>query len=86
MKRWRPPRRGAWRFDRSDKRPPMVRLLQDRIGDQVCVAYDQQWRTFWKAQALGYVENTESHPEKITKKGLDFLARWEARNNANTTR
>ena len=75
-----PPRKNAWCFDRNDKRPAMIRLLQDRLGknnDMVCIAYHQQWRTFWKAQGLGYVEDTGNHPEKITQEGIDFISAWE---------
>ena len=80
MKRWKPVRMNARRVAFDDKRPPMVRLLQDRDNNgYVFIDYNQQWRTYWKAQDLGYVEDTENHPEKITQKGLDFLKKWEAK-------
>lgn len=69
-------RRIAW----GDTRTPMLRLLQgcqlraDGTGRvMVAVEYDQQWRTLWKAQRLGYLDADQY----LTTKGREFLASQE---------
>ena len=70
-------RRGTKRVDRTDKRSPMLRLLQDgqieeRNGEQMIAhGYDQQFKTLMKAQALGYIDARQM----LTDKGREFLAR-----------
>ena len=66
--------------DRS--RSPMMRLLEDgqlppdASGNiTVAVSYDQQWRTLWKAQRLGYLDANQ----RLTDKGRAKLERARAR-------
>jgi hypothetical protein len=56
----------------SDGLSPMVRLLRqvDARG-RVCVDYDQQWRTFFKAQELGYIDEDG----RLTQAGIDYSGR-----------
>jgi len=56
----------------GDTRSPMRRLLEDGQGPpgKVYVNYDEQWRTLWKAQRLGYLENEFD----LTDAGQAFLA------------
>lgn len=67
---------------RNDLRSPLLRLLEDGRcrGDaspagghfvMVVVSYDQQWRTLWKAQKLGYVSNDSQ--QRLTEDGVVFL-------------
>lgn len=66
----------------TDARQPLLRLLQDGrcrgaarpeggFFVMVAVNYDQQWRTLWKAQELGYVCNDDR--QCLTEKGVAFL-------------
>lgn len=66
----------------ADIRKPLLRLLQDGRckGDarpeggffvSVVVNYDQQWRTLWKAQHLGYVSSDDG--QRLTENGVAFL-------------
>lgn len=57
----------------GDTRSPMRRLLEDGECNPpgfVCVNYDAQWRTLWKAQELGYL-NSDQY---LTEAGRAFLA------------
>lgn len=59
--------------DTTDSRSPMLRLLQDGESfGHVYVNYDQQWRTLWKAQRLGYV--TDDCDQLLTDAGRAFIA------------
>lgn len=56
---------------------PMTRLLGQVNEDGfVFVEYDQQWKTFFKAERLGYVNDRY----QLTSKGREFLSRCEAVN------
>lgn len=68
-------RRGVFRpryVTPGDTRSPMRRLLEDgQCGHRfVAVNYDEQFRTLWKAQRLGYLTDEQF----ITPAGLAFLA------------
>jgi hypothetical protein len=65
-------RLGARRVDHTDKRCPMRRLLEDGAlpCGMVAVNYEQQWRTLFKAQRLGYLDGCQ----RLTDKGRAFLA------------
>ncbi len=55
----------------GDERPPLLRLLQDgRQGNSVYVSYPAQWKTLFKAQRLGLIDEGE---HTLTAKGLKFL-------------
>jgi hypothetical protein len=56
----------------TDKRSPLLRLLQDArtIGDHIEVNYARQWPTFFRAQRLGYID---AHGD-LTDKGKELLA------------
>lgn len=59
----------------DDKRPPMVRLLQDcdnKSTGMVEVEYAQQFSTLAKAEQLGYVDDHQ----RITPAGRAWLAAW----------
>jgi len=58
----------------GDKRSPMVRLLTDcnnRASGAIEVSYEAQFRTLWKAQRLGYVDDRQ----RLTDAGRVFLAK-----------
>lgn len=58
----------------NDKRCPMRRLLEDCWNEKrgtVEVSYEQQFRTFFKAQRLGYIDDRSA----LTDKGREFIAR-----------
>lgn len=58
----------------NDKRCPLRRLLEDCWSEArgtVEVSYEQQFRTFFKAQRLGYIDERSA----LTDKGREFLAR-----------
>jgi hypothetical protein len=66
----------------NDKRPPMLRFLTegqlrpDADGNvMVVVNYDQQWRTLFKAQRLGYIDGSQH----LTAEGRAFIAKAEGR-------
>lgn len=69
-------RRGTSRVSIQDKRTPVVRMLQDSAdkSGMICIAYDQQWKTLWKAQELGWVDANQY----ITDKGREHLAKFAA--------
>jgi hypothetical protein len=57
-------RRARWPFrarhvDLDDKRSPMLRLLQDCVSQDGSVQpnYEQQFRTAFKAQRAGYLDD-----------------------------
>jgi hypothetical protein len=57
----------------ADKRSPMLRLLQDcECGStgQIEVAYEQQFRTLFKAERLGLVDKNHH----LTEKGRNYIA------------
>lgn len=56
----------------TDKRSPMLRLLQDcrTTGDHIEVGYARQWPTFFKATRLGYIDANGD----LTEKGKKFIA------------
>lgn len=56
----------------SDNRSPMLRLLQDCVSPDGSVQpdYEQQFRTLFKAQRLGYVDDNF----RITDSGKAFAA------------
>ena len=62
-------RRGTKRVAQNDKRTPMHRLLESAHKGMCCIDYDQQWRTLWKAQRLGFVDDNQY----ITSKGQEYL-------------
>lgn len=56
----------------DDTRSPMLRLLQDcNVQGMIQVDYAQQWRTLFKAQRLGYVDDRQH----LTERGAAFVAR-----------
>jgi len=58
-------------IEHGDKRPAMVRLLQDcNIMGNIQVSDHRQWRTLFKAVKLGYIDS-DSHD--ITEAGKAFL-------------
>ena len=64
--------RKAIKVNPTDKRSPMLRLLADCTlsNGHVEVEYDQQWRTLFKAERLGFV-NADMY---ITESGKKFVA------------
>jgi hypothetical protein len=53
----------------GDKRSPMLRLLQDcNVRGRIEPNYEQQFRTLFKAQRLGYVDGNCM----LTDSGKDF--------------
>jgi hypothetical protein len=69
-------RRLRWPFrprhvDLDDKRSPMVRLLQDCKSPDGSIQpnYEQQFRTLFKAERLGYVDDRYF----LTPAGREFL-------------
>jgi len=76
LKRRRFKNMGRCNVSPSDTRSPMRRLLETgltRASGSVEVEYDQQWRTFIKAQSLGYVEQHGSW-WSLSEAGRAFLA------------
>lgn len=56
----------------TDKRSPLLRMLQDaRTGDtdHIEVSYARQWPTFFKAQRQGYLDTNGD----LTAKGKSYL-------------
>jgi|HubBroStandDraft_5_1064220.scaffolds.fasta_scaffold299824_2 hypothetical protein len=54
----------------SDKRSPMLRLLQDaNVNGAIEPNYPAQFPTLFKAQRLGYVDDRQ----RITDKGFAFI-------------
>lgn len=51
----------------------MLRLLEQSGSDRVQVEYDQQWRTFFKALNLGFIEEAPSGGGVLTEKGKLFV-------------
>lgn len=68
------------KVDPNDKRPPMLRLLQDGLipatasvgAGMVVVSYDQQWRTLMSAMRRGYVDR---NTQMLTDAGRAFVAK-----------
>ncbi len=59
----------------GDSRSPMRRLLEDALNQRtgnVEVQYDQQWRTFFKAQRRGYIAGGGDNV-RVTEAGEAFL-------------
>lgn len=55
----------------NDRRCPMLRLLQDaNVRGNIQVNYEAQFKTLWKAQRLGYVDDNQD----ITEAGKQFVA------------
>jgi hypothetical protein len=56
----------------DDKRSPMLRLLQDCVSPDGSVQpdYEQQFRTMFKAQRLGYLDDKFC----LTVSGREFLS------------
>lgn len=57
----------------GDTRSAMLRLLADCNNVQsgmIEVDYEQQWRTLFKAERLGYVDKNQ----RLTEKGAAFVA------------
>jgi hypothetical protein len=55
----------------DDRRCPMLRLLTDcNVGGagSIEVGYEAQWKTYFKAQRLGYIADG-----RITEKGIEFV-------------
>lgn len=71
-------RRGLYRphyLKHGDARSPMRRFLEDAenpITKTYEVHYDQQWRTLFRAQRLGYVSG-DGDNVRITDAGRAFL-------------
>ena len=71
-------RRGIYRpryLTLGDTRSPMRRFLEDAENlktGTVEVQYDQQWRTLFRAQRLGYVSG-DGDNVRITDAGRAFL-------------
>ncbi len=56
----------------TDKRSPMLRLLVDgNTHGHIYVCYHEQFRTLWRAQALGYV--TDDVDQWLTDKGQEYI-------------
>lgn len=61
----------------DDKRCPMMRLLQDCVSRDGSVQpnYEQQFRTMFKAQRLGYIDSSC----RLTSTGREFIVNKEKR-------
>lgn len=65
-------RRGPRDVAATDKRTPLLRLMQDgqTPDGHVYVNYAAQWPTVFKAQRLGYLDDEQ----KLTEAGRTFLS------------